>query len=205
MPEAEREMPKVDAEALRKKLVAEFGPGAGIVTSAMGLPGLLEGKRFKHIVEIGTMHGFSAALLAHYADKVTTIDTVDRPLADNVLIACKVKDRVKRVVVKSNDDKERLLARSWFDMAFINGLHTRYGVIFDFAITRRCGCILFHNYPVAPPPLHGDKVYLMHRYPADAKWFDGPGFLLDYIVPAGRIVRADGYAWWYAQGVPADA
>ena len=185
---------------MRNRIVAEFGGSATIETSATELPAVLEGKHFKHILEIGTMNGFSAAVLAQYADRVTTIDIVDRPIADKVLCHLKVKDRVWRHVVKSNDEKERLVARSFFDMAFLDGDHTRYGLCFDFAITRRCGSVLVHDYPVAAPPLQGSHVYLMHQYPADEKWLDGSGFLMDCIVPAGAIERHIPFAWWRADG-----
>ena len=144
------------------------------------------------------MHGMGAAVLAHFADKVTTIDIVDRPIADKVLCLLEVKDRVRRVVVKDNDEKEGIVARTCFDMAFLDGDHTRYGLCFDFAITRRCGTVLFHDYPVSAPPLNGDTEYMMHRYPGAPTWGDGSGFLLDYIVPAGRIERGTSFAWWFA-------
>ena len=189
----------LDVKAMIKKVHAAYGGGTGIETAAPGLAERLNGKRFKHILEIGTMHGMGAAVLAHFADKVTTIDIVDRPIADKVLCLLEVKNRVRRIVVKDNDEKEAIVARTFFDMAFLDGDHTRYGLCFDFAITRRCGTLLIHDYPVSAPPLNGDKVYMMHRYRGAPTWGDGSGFLIDCIVPAGRIERHTSFAWWFAE------
>jgi len=196
----------VDVKALVKKVQDHFGAGVGIETAAsIALAEILEGKRFKSILEIGTMHGMSAAILAHFADRVTTIDIADRPIADEVLCFLEVKDRVRRIVVPNDTEKEKIVAATYFDMAFLDGDHRRYGLIFDFAITRRCGCVLLHDYPVAAPPLKGAVEYLHWQYPADGWMFDGSGFLLDCVVPAGRIERHAEFAWWFAENGKGDS
>jgi len=178
-------------------LIARFGPAIADFSSTImhGLPHILDGMRFKSVVEIGTMNGLSAAELAMHCDHVTTIDVIDRPVVDEVFAFLGLTGKIDRVVVKDEAEKAKIIDGLTFDMAFLDGQHGRAGLLWDFALTRRCGCLLFHDYPKVVNP--GDpEVYGWRQYPPELLVGDGAGFLLDGIVPAGVIERHPPFAWW---------
>jgi len=203
--EASGPLAMVDTNALIKSALDRFGPSIGIETSfGESLARELEGKYFACALEIGTMHGLSAALIALHTDRVVTVDIADRPMADDLLAFLGQQSKVSRVVVKDNDEKARVVNALDFDFAFLDGDHTRYGLIFDFYLTRRCGQVLLHDYPVAAQSIDKSEEYHPNLYPAAGTWLDGSGFLLDCIVPAGRIERRPPFAWWFAEQGNAD-
>jgi hypothetical protein len=83
-------------------------------------------------------------------------------------------------VVPSDAAKRRFIDSLTFDLAVVDGNHFREPVKFDFECVRRCGLVLFHDYPASG---------------TDA---DGVGYLLDEIRPAGIIERCPPFAWWRA-------
>ena len=183
-------------------LVAHCG-GEGIkMQSSQCMPGpklsdVLGDKHFKCIVEIGTWQGVSAAILAEHAGSVITLDIVQRPEPERVWKFFGVQDRVHQMIVESDEKKAAVLRHLDFDMAFIDGDHSRSKVLLDFAICRaRCKTILFHDWPYAVPsgcPL--PQSYDLSKHPPEST-DDGAGFLLDAIVPAGRILKLPPFAWW---------
>jgi len=172
-----------DAEsfwAMRVPLVKKWGRRLTLYSaSGRNMWGLLEGKRYKHILEIGTNQGMTAALLARFADRVTTIDVKRWDLVQVVMDGFGVGDRVRRIIIPDDLAKARQVAEMDFDMAYIDGDHHRGSVAIDFMIAKRCGHILFHDYPTAT--------------------YDGAGFLLDELKPEGRIERLAPFAWWHAE------
>ena len=136
--------------------------------------------RPRTIVEVGTRHGAMAALLARLAERVVTIDLHESPLVHDVL-ACAGADNVVAVRVRDNAAKAVLLDSLDFDLAFLDGDHSREGVALDFAHTRRCGRILFHDY--ADPGFHGVT-----------RFVDS--------LAEGTLVRDAPFAWWFAASGP---
>ena len=131
------------------------------------------------IVEIGTRHGAMAALLARLADRVVTLDLHESPLVADVL-ACAGAANVVPLRVPSDAAKALLLDSLAFDAAFLDGDHTVEGVALDFAHTRRCGRVLFHDY--ADPGFHGVTEFV------DS-------------LDEGMVVLDPPFAWWFAPGV----
>jgi predicted O-methyltransferase YrrM len=182
-------------------LIARFGYSiigmSALVMPGTTMPQALGDRQFRHIVEIGTCNGLTAAVLAEHADSVTTIDIVDRPIAEEVWEFFGVRNKIVRVVVKDDAGKDLIIRSLDFDMAYIDGGHSRYEVEFDFGITRkRCKTILFHDYPswmdvVAQPACR----YQYWDWPT-AGVGDGVGFLLDVVRPDGAVERMEPFAWW---------
>ncbi|MBM4042835.1 MAG: class I SAM-dependent methyltransferase [Planctomycetes bacterium] len=135
--------------------------------------------RPRTIVEVGTRHGAFAALLSGLADTVFTLDLHQSIHARQVLDFAGAANVVP-LIVADDPAKGRLLDALDFDLAFIDGDHSREGVALDFAHTRRCGIVLFHDY--ADPGFHGVTEFV------DS-------------LTHGTIVRDAPFAWWFAPGV----
>ena len=112
----------------------------------------LKNNKIEHAVEIGTWRGVSTALLAHYADKVTTIDIAYHPEALPLWYYFGVKDKIKYIVVENNAAKKNLIDGLDFDFAFVDGNHNFSEVAFDYECVKKCGRILFHDYGVEHLP-----------------------------------------------------
>jgi len=142
---------------------------------------LFDGKHFNTILEIGTCYGLSAMMLAHYSEVVITIDVVRHPLLEPTLAAFSpgVLDHISFIHVRDDHDKRLLVNALDFDMAFIDGRHTQPACELDFLITRKCGSVLFHDYPCSSPN---------HR---------GVGLVVDAITE-GTVERMPPFAWWTA-------
>ena len=142
-----------------------------------------EGKRWRCILEIGTHRAAATVVLACFAETVISIDVVRQPHVAKVLAALpyNIRDRIATVIVPDNDAKVLLARHLDFDLAFVDGGHTEGQTFLDFAITRECGDVLFHDYP---------------QCGRDAR---GVGMLVDR-VKDGRFVCAPPFAWWKAAG-----
>jgi hypothetical protein len=106
----------------------------------------LRDKNIKLAVETGTFKGTATALLAHYADKVVTIDTKNYVDKYPFWIEYGVYNKIESYIVDSEEDKVNLLADIDFDFAFIDGDHSVKGVELDFDCVEKCGRVLFHDY-----------------------------------------------------------
>jgi predicted O-methyltransferase YrrM len=113
-------------------------------------------------VEVGTLRGLSAVALAHFCGTVITIDVERQPELRQVLSLCPrhIRDRICPVIIPDNDAKAALIQRLDFQFAYIDGGHTEGQVALDFALTRRCGRVLFHDYPASGSGCDGVKVVL---------------------------------------------
>ena len=142
----------------------------------------LEGKHFNTVVEIGTWCGLSAMVLAHYAEVVITIDTVRHPQLEAVLdtFGAGIRDRISAIHVLNDHDKRNLVRHLDFDFAFVDGQHTLAGCELDFLITKKCGSVLFHDYPCSAPE---------HQ---------GVGLFVDSITE-GIVEPLVPFAWWRAE------
>lgn len=142
---------------------------------------LLDGKHFNAVLEIGTCCGLSAMVLAHYAEVVITVDIERHPLLDATLAVFNagLQSRISAIHVRNDHDKRLLVRQLDFDMAFVDGQHTLAGCELDFLITKKCGSVLFHDYPCSSPD---------HR---------GVGLFVDSIAE-GTVERMPPFAWWTA-------
>ena len=138
-------------------------------------------QRYSSVVEIGTARGMSALILAHWADVVHTIDIYKSRWIPEIFVEAGVADRVFPIVVKDNAEKAEVIKALAFEMANIDGNHTRPQVQIDFDLTKHCGLLLFHDYPKA----FGDR--------------DGPGWVLGRQT-SGVVTDLRPFAWWEANG-----
>lgn len=111
---------------------------------------LIEQVNPTRIVEIGTHHGVSAALLAEYAP-VTTIDIFPSSVRDKTWRALGVADRITSHVALSSAERDRLIREAVVgaDLAFVDGGHLMPDVIRDFDLTIPCGAVVLHDYWVS--------------------------------------------------------
>lgn len=100
----------------------------------------------KCAIDIGTYKGTGTALLAHYADKVITIDKNNYIDKFSFWIEYNVYDKIQSFTVDSEKDKADLIDRFDFDFALIDGDHSLKGVMSDFELVKKCGRVLFHDY-----------------------------------------------------------
>ena len=116
----------------------------------------------KCCVEIGTMRGLSAVALAHFCGTVITIDVAWPPELAQVLDLCPrhIRDRIAPVLIPDNSAKAALIQRLDFDFAYIDAGHTEGQVALDFALTRGCGQVFFHDYDASDNGCNGVKVML---------------------------------------------
>ncbi len=119
--------------------------GAGVIER------LLRRGKYRHVLEIGTYRGFTAAFMSQFCERVTTIDlkygrmeryndTFDRA----ALWANLGTDNIDLHLVENDDEKAALIAGLDFDFAFIDGDHDRPKA--DFELVKHCGAVLFHDY-----------------------------------------------------------
>jgi predicted O-methyltransferase YrrM len=129
-----------------KRSVLSIRDGEGVLHAILG------GGRYRRILEIGTYRGVGAACLSQFCHRVVTIDlhhgrmeqlgeSWDRRGFWRQLGVHNVDLRL----VHDNGEKARLIAALDFDFAFIDGAHDET-VRDDFAMVKRCGAVLFHDY-----------------------------------------------------------
>lgn len=100
--------------------------------------------RGKRCVEIGTRKGLTAIVLARHFDEVVTIDI--KPDPEKHEIAKYVgANNIRFIDVKDNAEKAKIIRGLKFDAAYVDGDHAR-DTEDDFALVRRCGRVLFHEY-----------------------------------------------------------
>lgn len=105
----------------------------------------LKGKNIGICFEIGTFFGTSTAILAHYSDKVVTIDKDFFYEPCRLWCDCGVLPKIDYYILGNDEDKKTLIDKLKFDFAFVDGCH-REGVELDFALVKKCGRVLFHDY-----------------------------------------------------------
>ena len=117
---------------------------------------LLEGKGYRTVLEIGTYRGCTAAELSQYCDRVITIDLKhgrierDEPSIDRHAFWQSLDVRnVEMILVDDDAEKKKVVDALDFDFAFVDGAHDET-VRDDFALVRRCGRVLFHDYDDRP-------------------------------------------------------
>lgn len=95
-------------------------------------------------VEIGTLKGLTALVLARYFTRVVTVDIVDDPQKREIAAMLGVKN-IAFVNVRNNAEKAEVIRAVNFDAAFVDGDHAR-DTESDFALVKRCGRVLFHEF-----------------------------------------------------------
>ena len=106
----------------------------------------MKGKEIGTAVETGTYNGTTTALLAHYADKIVTIDKKNYVDKFPFWMDYQVYDKIRSYIIDDDDDKDELLKGLGFDFAFVDGDHSEKGVRADFELVKKCGRVLFHDY-----------------------------------------------------------
>ena len=167
------------AFAASRRVYPQLDPSVNLASAAGQLPLLLCGHRFRTILEIGTLRGWSALALSFYADTVITVDVFCQPWARKVFETAGIEDRVVPIVVANDKAKAALINQLNFDFAFIDGDHTREGVKLDFELTSRCGSVAFHDYP-------------------HTKWTGIKEFV--DTLPADELDIGGAFAWWRSKG-----
>jgi predicted O-methyltransferase YrrM len=134
-----------DQHMLKRSALSIRG-GAGV------LERVLNGKGYRTALEIGTYRGVAAAEMSQYVEHVVTIDlrygrmeqlgeTLDR---HEFWYRLGVSN-VDLILVHDDAEKKRIVDSIQFDFAFIDGAHDAR-VADDFALVKRCGHVLFHDY-----------------------------------------------------------
>lgn len=101
------------------------------------------------ILEIGTCRGVSAAILAQRG-MVVTLDIRQYPETDAVIAALGGGERIVRLV--GSEPVARNLVRGVFDVAWIDGKHTRAAVERDFLFCQQfTDAVIFHDYHPRTP------------------------------------------------------
>lgn len=95
-------------------------------------------------VEIGTLKGLTAMVLARYFSKVVTIDVKPDPQKFEIAKLLGARN-VEFVDVRDNREKAAAINALAFDAAYVDGDHAR-DTETDFALVRRCGRVLLHEY-----------------------------------------------------------
>lgn len=143
---------------IKERILSMFGPSA-LKRSALNIRDgeavfkeILGGGQYRSVLEIGTYKGASAACMAQFCDRVTTIDlhhgrleqlgeSWDRRAFWDALGV----DNINLLLVSGDAEKADLVRSLDFDLAFIDGAHDET-VRVDFDLVKRCGTVLFHDY-----------------------------------------------------------
>lgn len=148
----------------------KYGPAAFRRSSVLeGFERFIEshGFRGRCCVEIGTLKGLTAIVLARYFERVVTIDIVNDRDKRDIAAMLGVRN-VEFVDVADNSEKAERMAGLQFDAAFVDGDHAR-DTDSDFELVRKCGRVLFHEHW----PAQASVVSLVTRLGGartDGKW-----------------------------------
>jgi protein-L-isoaspartate O-methyltransferase len=129
-----------------------FGIGVFRRSSVLeGFEKFLNDTRFsgKRCVEIGTCNGLTAIVLARHFKEVITIDIAPNDIKRRIASHCGARN-ITFVDVANNAEKAEFLAGFNFDAAYVDGDHAR-DTQSDFALVKKCGRVLFHEYWDAQP------------------------------------------------------
>lgn len=140
------------SDAALMKVFAHYGPSAFRRSSVLeGFATFIKKHNFcgRTCVEIGTLKGLTAIVLARQFERVVTIDVKDDPQKVEIAQLLGVQN-VEFVNVADNAEKAAVIRRLQFDAAYVDGDHTN-DTETDFALVRRCKRVLFHEYWAAQP------------------------------------------------------
>lgn len=103
----------------------------------------------KHALEIGTFLGLSAALIAEYAEKVTTVDILtydDSEFKFRFWRHLGVQDKIDSRIFSRSFDKAFFISNLTPDFVFVDGSHLMESIQFDFSLVYQSPKILMHDY-----------------------------------------------------------
>src|SRR3990167_4487398 len=103
----------------------------------------------KSCVEIGTLKGLTAIILARHFERVVTIDIIDDPDKREIARMVGVSN-VEFITVCDNAEKSAIIGALEFGAAYVDGNHIQ-DTETDFALVRRGKRVLFHEYWDAQP------------------------------------------------------
>ncbi len=154
-------------EKFLRKSAMRIRGGAGAFEWAMS------GKGYRTALEIGTYRGVSAAEISQFCDRVITIDLkhgkierADEQHDRRAFWASLGITNIELHLVADDREKAALIAGLEFDFAFVDGAHDET-VNNDFALVKRCGNVLFHDYEPDHKPGHGHVFKLVNGLPKD--------------------------------------
>lgn len=199
----DRKQSNVGDTGLYKALLYEYGMRY-IRHSAIADPSteaifrsFLRGKTIRKAVETGTHFGVSACILAHYAERVATMDINQFDNEAEVLWkSLRITDKIDYYILGGKDDeKEKRLVLNEvgeFDFAFIDGNH-RDGVILDWNLLKSCGRVLFHDYFTDPRIIPGMRPEWGAKISP---------FILDLVdsLPQNEVTIREPFAYWEKNG-----
>jgi hypothetical protein len=137
------------------------------------------GVRGKRCYEVGTWNGLTAIVLAEFFDEVVTVDIAHNP-AKHRIIEHVGATNIRCIDLKDNADKWKVLRGLEFDCAYLDGNHAE-DTETDFAMTRHCGQVLFHEAWEFQLPVWS----LLHSLPPTEVAFNGCGLALWRATPDG--------------------
>lgn len=103
---------------------------------------LLENKKYKNVVEIGTGSGLSTCMISAFVSHVYTFDVRVKNYVRDLFWDMKIKN-ITRVI--SRTEIYPFIETLDFDFAFIDGDHTGEAPRLDFEAVKKCGRVLFHD------------------------------------------------------------
>ena len=144
---------------------------------------MLEINPIVHALEIGTWRGISAALIAHYAKSVTTIDIHFHIDAVRAWRFAGIQKKINYIVT-SDENKSDVISGIPFDFAFIDGAHNYESVKKDFSLVKKCGRVLFHDYSKSAT-----------RNGKQECVYNGPTRVVDEL-PSDEMTIEEPFAYW---------
>jgi hypothetical protein len=142
---------------LLKNIFRTFGRNAFARSSAcMEFEAFLKriGAKGKVCLEIGTYHGITAIVLSQYFDKVICVSVDNDPKAlmkREIVEHLGLQNAIEFHDCTSNAHKTDIVNALDFDFAYMDGDHT-HDTPEDWALVKRCGRVLFHEYwPLQAP------------------------------------------------------
>jgi len=105
-------------------------------------PKFLKGS--KSVLEIGTLNGITAAVMAQYVDKVYTIDIIDYKEKYELWKWLGIEKKIEFFHIKNELQKFDLIESVDFDACYMDGDHAHH-TWSDFFMVRKCGKVLLHE------------------------------------------------------------
>lgn len=130
----------------------KYGPAAFRRSSVLeGFEAFIDAQKFsgKTCVEIGTLKGLTACVLARRFERVVTVDIVDDPQKKEIAAMLDIHN-IAFVTVRDNAEKAELIRAVQFDAAYVDGDHKNDSAS-DFSLVKKCGMVLCHEYWDAQP------------------------------------------------------